>query len=359
MGRTADGEGAGERQVKTRYETLDGLRGAAAIAVLLYHFSREMGVPLLGHGYLAVDFFFALSGFVIAASYEDRLRTELSVSKYMIARLVRLGPMIVLGAVLGGLLAIMARGSDPAAVTKELVLGLLLIPIFAPRQLQVYPLNPPSWSLAAELLVNAAHAVVIRYLTTPRLAVLVTASGALLVGISRSCHSLDVGADPSLWWLGPPRAAFSFSAGVLLFRLKDRISFAGARPWTLALALLICLTMPKTSLSWIYDPICAIWVFPLIVLLGSRESIPAQCLARVAGVTSYPLYAIHYPIVLLFGAINRACGVSYRYKILAMALETVVILFIAAASMTFYETPARLWLRRLLMEKAIPLPEAA
>ena len=61
---------------KPRYEILDGLRGVASMIVVAFHlFETYSGNPvhqILNHGYLAVDFFFVLSGFVVGYAYDDR-----------------------------------------------------------------------------------------------------------------------------------------------------------------------------------------------------------------------------------------------------------------------------------------------
>jgi len=83
-----------EQDAGRRYEALDGLRGVAAVAVMLYHIGGWTGRPwLAAHGYLAVDFFFCLSGFVLAHAYGRR---EIGWLGYMRARLIRLWPLIAI-----------------------------------------------------------------------------------------------------------------------------------------------------------------------------------------------------------------------------------------------------------------------
>ena len=90
---------------KPHYELLDGLRGVAALLVIWYHvfegFATSPVDQWLNHGYLAVDFFFILSGFVIGYAYDDRWKSTMDVKGFFKRRLIRLHPMVVMGAVLG------------------------------------------------------------------------------------------------------------------------------------------------------------------------------------------------------------------------------------------------------------------
>ena len=92
---------------KPRYEILDGLRGVAAVIVLSFHllevYSKGQQYTIINHGYLAVDFFFILSGFVVGYAYDDRWG-RMSLSDFFKRRLVRLHPMLIFGTLFGGLL---------------------------------------------------------------------------------------------------------------------------------------------------------------------------------------------------------------------------------------------------------------
>ncbi|WP_066721730.1 acyltransferase family protein [Sphingomonas pituitosa] len=90
---------------KPHFDVLDGLRGTAALLVVAFHIQGitvlfEASRLLLPHAYLAVDFFFALSGFVVGYAYDDRWG-RMTVREFLARRLVRLHPLVVLGTVLG------------------------------------------------------------------------------------------------------------------------------------------------------------------------------------------------------------------------------------------------------------------
>src|SRR6516225_9704176 len=92
---------------KPHYPILDGLRGVAAILVIIYHlFEAYYPVPAHHpehHGYLAVDFFFLLSGFVVGYAYDDRWEKGMSVWDFFKIRLIRLHPLVLLGVLIGAI----------------------------------------------------------------------------------------------------------------------------------------------------------------------------------------------------------------------------------------------------------------
>lgn len=93
---------------KPRYEILDGLRGVAAMIVVAFHlfetYSPGVTGQILNHGYLAVDFFFVLSGFVIGYAYDDRWGKGMGTWTFFKRRLIRLHPLLIMGTLVGAAL---------------------------------------------------------------------------------------------------------------------------------------------------------------------------------------------------------------------------------------------------------------
>ena len=90
---------------KPHYEILDGLRGVAAVMVIIFHlFEAHAGgshlTQIINHGYLAVDFFFMLSGVVIGYAYDDRWN-RMTVGTFFKRRIIRLHPMVIMGSIVG------------------------------------------------------------------------------------------------------------------------------------------------------------------------------------------------------------------------------------------------------------------
>src|ERR1700678_2635783 len=178
---------------KEHFEVLDGLRGSAAFLIVIFHvFNYSFGFrgpfALVHHAYLAVDFFFALSGFVVAYAYDDRW-TRMSVLQFFRIRLIRLHPLVLIGATLGllGYLLdpfskMMNRGPLSMLLLAYLTCLLLLpSPPVAGRHNESQALNGPAWSLMQEYLGNIAYALVLRRLRTVTLAIILGLSGLLLV----------------------------------------------------------------------------------------------------------------------------------------------------------------------------------
>lgn len=330
-----------------RFLVLDGMRGIAALAVLYWHAGFGFGVPYPGHGYLAVDFFFALSGFVVAHAYEARIRTGLPFTGFAWLRLIRLYPMIFIGAVFGGI------AFDPGWSGNFAELGwldvsiALLLPFGLLFHLSSFPVNTPVWSLFFELCANAVYWFNVR---TPgdKLAkgmIFLAASAAVLAATAHMAGSLrDVGVSSPLAFLaGFSRVGFSFMLGVMMFRFAWHEHMPRVPDFVSALALAALLAIP--ACGWWYDMLCVMLVFPALLAAGARATAtPALCgVWRLSGALSYPLYVIHEPILR---AIYRLHGNYLLAMVVAVAL--------AYALLRFYDEPVRAALaRRRKLAKAL------
>ncbi len=318
---------------KPHYELLDGLRGVAALLVVCYHlfeaFATSPVDQRFNHGYLAVDFFFLLSGFVIGYAYDERWGRGLRMRDFIKRRLIRLHPMVVLGALLGAA-AFFVQGSvrwngEPVStgmVLAALLCGLLLIPAWPGAGHEVrgngemYPLNGPGWSLFFEYLGNLLYMLLLRRLPTRWLTLLVALTGAALaafaIGDLSGYGHLGVG-----WTLagsnfpgGMLRLLFAFPAGLLLARRLRPVRIRGAF-WLCSLSLAVLLAMPYVGseqnhlFNGLYDTLSTLLLFPLLLWLGASGHATDAATARICGFLgdiSYPLYMVHYPSMYLFYA---------------------------------------------------------
>ena len=318
---------------KPHYELLDGLRGVAALLVVWYHlfeaFATSPVDQRFNHGYLAVDFFFLLSGFVIGYAYDERWGRGLRMRDFIKRRLIRLHPMVVLGALLGAA-AFFVQGSvrwngEPVStgmVLAALLCGLLLIPAWPGAGHEVrgngemYPLNGPGWSLFFEYLGNLLYMLLLRRLPTRWLTLLVALTGAALaafaIGDLSGYGHLGVG-----WTLagsnfpgGMLRLLFAFPAGLLLARRFRPVRIRGAF-WLCSLSLAVLLAMPYVGseqnhlFNGLYDTLSTLLLFPLLLWLGASSHATDAATARICGFLgdiSYPLYMVHYPSMYLFYA---------------------------------------------------------
>jgi len=251
---------------KPHYVLLDGLRGVAALLVIWYHvFEGFATSPIdqkFNHGYLAVDFFFILSGFVIGYAYDDRWKTTMTQKEFFKRRLIRLHPMVVMGAVLGAI-TFCIQGCEQwdgtrvsiSMVMVAMLLNLFLIPAVPGTGPEVrgngemYPLNGPSWSLFFEYIGNILYALFIRRLSTKALTILVVIAGIGLASFSifnlSGNYHLGVGWSMIDYNLigGFLRMLFAFSIGLLMSRIFKPVHIKGAF-WICSVATLVLLSMP-------------------------------------------------------------------------------------------------------------------
>ena len=271
----------------TRFTTLDGMRGFAALGVMFYHMRGLSPVPMPG-GYLAVDFFFALSGFVIANAYEPRLRDGLTLREFGIMRLIRIYPMYFVGACI----AIAVNGGP--------LLSLYPLPEFRAHYV-LFPANGPMWSLFFEIVVSLAFATIAPHLRLWGLGAIICVSGAILARAVVHHGDADLGA---LWAdvpAGLARTAFSFAVGVAIYRARDHLrlrSRTTALAWTLPVVLFAIMRVePHSSVA--RDLLAIFAIMPTLVWLGAGWTIPSSRVFRALGDLSYPLYCIHAPLVVL------------------------------------------------------------
>ncbi|MGX7895055.1 acyltransferase family protein [Tsuneonella sp. HG222] len=293
---------ATDRQGPARLPLLDGMRGLAALYVMSYHaWLFGLAGPLMQRAYLFVDLFFVLSGFVLAKAFDSKLRSGLTPAAFMRMRVARLWPMVAAGSLLG--LLLFATAGRFAEGLRWLPLSLLLIPaLWLPRTL--FPLNGPQWSLVLELVANLLHAVVLAKLRTAWLALAVGITGVILAICILRHGSNEFGMNGPQFLPGVARVMFGYGAGLLVARWH-----AGAialrwpdLPWPAALALPVAViaALPYAPLGHAAgDILIAIIAFPLWLILAIRApaSTSAEPWLRRLGLLSYPLYAIHLPIL--------------------------------------------------------------
>jgi peptidoglycan/LPS O-acetylase OafA/YrhL len=333
--------------IRSHFAALDGLRGVAAMVVLCLHVMQvhHSGLPQAA---LAVDFFFLLSGFVVAYAYAARLRTDLRFLTFTKLRLVRLYPLILLGTSVGIALTVlhgMVLGDLRAAdVALAAALGLLLLPSWVfPQWDTAYPMNLPAWSLFFEIAVNLGYALVARHLTVMRVAVLTGVGGVILIDVALAQGGLQrLGAEKAGFLFGFARVLFPFAAGVLLFHLPRPARFAPGLGVMLPVALAGLLLAPLRPSAMI-DLVYVIVLFPAIVAVAARVTV-GPALTRVflfAGRLSYPVYITHQPFLRLAPVLEARLHLD---PWVASGLEVGFCLAFAYAALRLFDEPVRAWL---------------
>ncbi|TIV69912.1 MAG: acyltransferase [Mesorhizobium sp.] len=335
------------------YLNLDAIRGVAAISVMLYHFSPFLADgKVLPSSYLAVDLFFLLSGFVIAHAYDRKIENGMGFGTFVAIRLIRLYPLYLAGTLLGFFYLLVKNRLMPAEymplseIGMQLTTGMFFIPLIGEAYHTIFPLNPASWSLFFELVVNIAYVAVFFLMSRRVLTALIAVSLALLIVASVVIGTLDFGMTGKTIISGLPRVSFSFFLGVLLCFLR--------RGWWVEAAILLTLAVfaiaPAGAAGRVaYDLACLAVVFPIIVVTGAV----APTAPRLAGFygwlgrISYPIYIIHTPMLMIIAGAGKAVSVDpFSHHPWFGILMAVAVIVIADIATRIYDEPVRRFLQR-------------
>ena len=367
---------------KPHYALLDGLRGVAAMLVVWYHVfegfqfaGNKPVIDFINHGYLTVDFFFMLSGFVIGYAYDDRWGKSLTMSGFFRRRLIRLHPMVMLGALIGAisfLLTSMERwdGTHSTLLLTliALVCSWLMIPALPGMQRDVrgngemFPLNGPCWSLFFEYIGNILYAIIIRRLSTRALAwltaLLCCALTWFAVTNQSGYGSIGVGwtVDTTNLLGGTLRMLCPFTIGMLMSRVFKPIKNVRGTFWICTIILLVLFHVPfidggtPMSLNGIFEVACIICIFPIIVWLGASGTTTdntSRRICRFLGDISFPLYIVHYPLMYAFYMWLMKTRLYTFSETWPIAISTMACsVCIAWLSLRFYDEPVRKWLKK-------------
>ena len=372
---------------KPHYALLDALRGAAALMVVWYHFfegyafAEGTAITTFNHGHLGVDLFFMLSGFVISYAYDDRwnrANNPLTLKEFFKRRLIRLHPMLIMGAVIG-LVAFLLQGGvkwdgTPTPISWSLValvLTMLFIPAYpgAPYDLrgngEMFSLNGPSWSLFFEYIGNLLYALVIRRLGNRALAVLTAVLGVAwcwFVATDVSGYDMiGIGwtLDTANFFGGLLRMMFPFSLGMLMARNFKPVKIKGIFwiAWAVLFGLFSVPAFEKCgaiSINGLYELACVMFVFPAIVWFtasGETTGKVSSAFCKFLGDISYPLYIVHYPVMYLFYAWlieNKLYTLGETWPVVVMVFALNIAL--AYACLKLYDEPVRRWLTKCFIK---------
>ena len=306
-------------QADERFYMLDLLRGFAAIAVVLYHGDR-----LVPAGYFAVDLFFILSGFVLAHAYRGRLRSREEIVSFLVKRAIRLYPVMFLGALVG------------LAINGGSLKTLLLIPDTSGI---LYPANLPLWSLLFEAIASVAFGLFHRFGKPMPAAFFLVGLAMFAFGVLKA-GTADLGFFSGAFGVGLGRTAFGFSAGIVIYYLCR-----GRHPISPYLAVWCCLTIVAVTLSQPGSPLVELLVvtvvLPLAIFVLAHLQPASNGLAVWLGNLSYPLYAIHHPVIKLV-----------EDSVVAVVATCIALVIVSAAIYRWYDVPVRQWLEKRWAETA-------
>ena len=374
---------------KPHYALLDGLRGVAALLVVWYHIfegfqfaGNKPVIDSINHGYLAVDFFFILSGFVIGYAYDDRWNKTLTTASFFRRRLIRLHPMVVFGAIIGAVsfcLTDMERWDGTHSTYFLTLVAMLctclMLPAIPgmPREVrgngEMFPLNGPCWSLFFEYIGNILYAIVIRRLSTRILAMLAALLSCSLMWFAVANQSgygfIGVGwtIDTTNLVGGTLRMLCPFTLGILMSRIFKPINNLRGAFWICSMLLLALFFVPYLDSSFslfnlsqplivngIFEAACIIFIFPLVVWIGASSKTTdatSMRICRFLGDISFPLYIVHYPLMYAYYMWlikSRLYTFSQTWPIaLAVVASSILVAWLA---LKLYDEPVRKWLRK-------------
>ncbi|WP_461042974.1 acyltransferase family protein [Spirosoma harenae] len=348
----------------------------AAIIVIFFHLAEPLASShldnVVNHGYLAVDFFFLLSGFVIGYAYDDRW-DKLTIGGFLRRRFERLQPLVVLGMTLGAVGFYFTDSTiwpliHTVPVWKLMVvmlIGYTILPVPLSMDIrgwqEMHPLNSVAWSLFFEYIANILYALGLRKLSNKALTCFVVLAGCALLHFAVTNPNGDVTGGWTLnaeqMRIGITRTLFPFFAGLLLSRVTRPVYIKHAFLWS-SLLVAVVLFMPRIGgadhrwMNGLYEACCITVVFPLIVYIGASGVVQSQKEAQICqflGNLSYPLYMTHYVLVYFYVAwVSNHKGITlgqaWPYALLTFSGAIVL----AYVSLTLYDEPVRTWLRNKL-----------
>lgn len=303
-----------------RYDTLDALRGVAAAAVVVLHMNMVGLTPdLVPHGHLAVDFFFELSGLVLALANRTKLAEGMSFKDFTVRRLIRIYPMALAGVLLAVAVNVAqwykhAGGELPAdEILRAASFNIFLLPNPNPTSASYFALflgNAAIWSLFFEVGINLIWAAGVWRLSSPSLGVVCLLCGGVLAFLVIQHGDAAMGSTMPTIWGGAARVSFGFLLGTLIEVGGWRLPAPSSPRFgvVLGVALLVVLFAPGMGVAApYYDLACIVLIFPVVILLG-MTGVRGGKVSRFLGAISYPLYAIHFPILYAARLVWRAAA---------------------------------------------------
>jgi peptidoglycan/LPS O-acetylase OafA/YrhL len=376
--------------------SLTGLRGLAALYVVAFHYFfwnqpfSDAPTALMAHGYLSVDLFFVLSGFVMALNYGKMFApgwSKVAHLRFLGRRIARIYPLYLASTVVAFVLVGAGTLHYPPATPlgAALILNALMVQTWG----FVQSLDQPGWSISAEwaayllfpvlLVPTMFRKPAVGWLTAAGCAAALAVLSALPASVVHGQHAPDALLDLHRPWLAFPvlRCLPEFMLGILSYRLAATPAGAalGSSRWVapaLCLVILALLTMPRTDLA-------VVLLFPLLTTaLASGTHLPGRLLAsssaNMAGKLSYSIYLTHQ---LLAGTLNwiwlhtddavsRIMG-QQNYATLILTATVLLTFPVAFCAYKVIELPGRRGLRALFETRSLkplvnpipgPIPDA-
>ena len=259
----------------------------------------------------------------------------------------------------------MIAGVPVGRMLLILLLGCLMIPVPPSMDIrgrsETYPLDGPAWSLFFEYIANICYALVLRRLSKLLLGALAVVAACFTVRLAVTQGDMIGGwaLDGEQLGVGFTRLAYPFIAGLLLSRVGKPVRLRGAF-WLCSLCVVAVLAVPHLGtdrlwLNGLYDAVCIIVLFPLVVAAGAGGKVTDRVSKKVCGFLgdiSYPLYMVHYPFIYLYYAWVKNENLTFTESLPGAAALVVGSVLLAWGCLKLYDEPVRRFLsKRLLRAK--------
>jgi peptidoglycan/LPS O-acetylase OafA/YrhL len=319
-----------------RFHVLDGMRGVAAIMVMAFHYFSPL--PYLKNAFIAVDFFFILSGFVICHAYGDKLDQGMSFGDFVTRRVGRLYPFLLIGILVGAPFLYLERVNNFNGFTMRdfivtLVSNILFVPYISTNIAALrgflFPSDMPLWSIFFELAASLTFPF-LSTLSTKQLRLLCLLSVAVLVASSflrgfsdgGSLFNMNGGWHVDNFLGGFPRVFFGFPCGVLLYRLLveaqgKNTSVRSFNPWLLYVGLIAILMFPIAA-KGVYPLLAIATLAPYLVWCGGFSVCLNGFTTKISqflGWLSYPLFCLHMPVLAAMTRLDKSTALLSRVEI--------------------------------------------
>ena len=339
-----------------RYFVLDGIRGLAAAAIMISHYSQFLGMGYFKAAGSAVDLFFVLSGFVIAHSYTSKISMGLPFSEFLLRRLIRLAPLNCF-AVVVAFVAIWtvdysyypAYQLESGAVGNAVVLQLLFLPYFNHFQWPygnygevngVFPLNLPAWSLFFEMLAYVVFFAYTKYFSRIKLVTITLIFYLSLILSLLIFLNLNPGALEDDFYLGIPRVLGNFFIGAFIYHVSKR-----PVRWPLQITTLLLCTIFAifTTTDLTLGSLNILVLIPLLIFFSSQVDASGRLkrICETLGFISFPLYIVHVPLITL--ALHEHQFISH-YSIAVQRVGLILLALLCALLFGYLD----LWIRQFL-----------
>lgn len=304
-----------------RLSGLDALRSIAALLVVGLHARAVFGGTFwFGKGYLAVDFFLMLSGFLMTRAVEPRIGAAMMPLRFMVMRYRRMWGMVALGSLIGAPY-LWARSTGAADFLPVFIANLALLPW--PRFGFLFAANIPAWTIFFELVANASHVFALRRAGTRILSVCWIVLLAATIWVAMGYGSLDVGAKPQTALLAIPRVFLAYVTGMLIARMFEAGPPVRVPVW-LALAIMPAAVLGSHAggwTGWTFDLFFVLAICP-VAIFGGWGASGLDGFGKWSAAYAFPLFAIHLPILEAMRELGFGLWAAVASALLAAGLVT-------------------------------------